>query len=69
MTRASNEQLEFDFESVVEPSEQELPAQSSQVPALVICFNAYLRSRRVREKEGQDAKLIERITSRVQHFK
>lgn len=69
MTRASDEQLELNFEGEQKPSEQALASPSVQVSASIVCFTSHLLSRRAREEESKDAKLLERITSRVQHFK
>ncbi|MBW8467877.1 MAG: hypothetical protein K0M67_06415 [Thiobacillus sp.] len=69
MTRASDEQLELDFEDKRKPREQALAPPSAQVSASIVCFTSHLRLRRAREVEVEDAKLLERITSRVQHFK
>jgi len=69
MTRTSDEQLELDFEGELKPSEHVFVVPSARSPATVVCFASHLRSRRVREEEERDAKLLERITSRVQHFK
>lgn len=69
MTRASDEQLELDFEDKPKPSEQALASPSAQVSASIVCFTSHLRLRRAHEANVKDAKLLERITSRVQHFK
>ena len=69
MTRASDEQLELDFEDKHRPRERALASPSAQVSASIVCFTSHLRLRRAREAEVEDAKLLERITSRVQHFK
>lgn len=69
MTRAPDEQLELDFEDKHESDGQALASPFVHVPAPIICFTSHLRLRRVREAEAEDAKLLERITSRVQHFK
>ncbi len=69
MIRLFDEQLELDFEGELKPMEQVLTTTSAQVSASIVCFSAHLRLRRAREEEAKDAKLLERITSRVQHFK
>lgn len=69
MTRAPDEQLELDFEDKQESSAPVLALPSVHVSASIICFTSHLRLRRVRETEVKDAKLLERIASRVQHFK
>ncbi|GAB3192395.1 hypothetical protein GCM10027292_32180 [Hydrogenophaga aquatica] len=69
MTRASDEQLELNFEGERKPSEQTLAAPSAQESASIVCFTSHLRLRRAREEEARDTKLLERITSRVRHFK
>lgn len=69
MTRASDEQLELDFNGARKPSEQALSAPSTPASASIICLASHLRSRRAREEEAKDAKLLERIASRVRHFK
>lgn len=69
MTRASDEQLELDFEDMNKSPEQPPASPSAQVSASIVCFTSHLRLRRAHEAEVEDAKLLERITSRVQHFK
>lgn len=69
MTRASDEQLELDFEDMHKSPEQALASPPAKVSASIVCFTSHLRLRRAREAEAEDAKLLERITSRVQHFK
>lgn len=69
MTRASDEQLELNFEGEKKPSEQLHASSSDQVSASIVCFTSHLLSRRAREEESKDAKLLERITNRVQYFK
>lgn len=69
MTRASDEQLELDFKGERKPSEQTLASPGARASASIVCFTSHLRSRRTREEETKDAKLLEQITSRVQHFK
>lgn len=69
MTRAFDEQLELNFDGEQKPDQQAPSASSAKVSASVICFASHLRSRRDLDEEAEDAKLLERITSRVQHFK
>lgn len=69
MTRASDEQMELDFENDLESSELAVQASHARFSAPILCFSAHLRLRRRHEDEAKDAKVLERITSRVQHFK
>lgn len=69
MTRVSDEQLELDFGGELEPAEQSLVAPSAEASASIVCFSTHLRSRRAHEERTKDARLLERITNRVQHFK
>jgi hypothetical protein len=61
--------LELNLEGEQKPSEQALESPGVQVSASIVCFSSHLLSRRAREVESKDAKLLERITSRVKHFK
>ena len=69
MTRAIDKQLELNFEDERKPSACALASPDVQVSASIVCFTTHLRSRRVREEEAKDAHLLERIASRVRHFK
>lgn len=69
MTRTSDEQLELDFEGERSPSEETLSPPNARLSASIIRFPSHLRSLRTHEGATKDAKLLERITSRVQHFK
>ena len=69
MNRASDKQLELDFEVEHLPIERTDQPHSLQVSASIVCFTSHLRSRLAREKEADEVKLVERITNRVQHFK
>lgn len=70
MTRAPDEQLELDFE--VKSTQHDHPSAgmpSAQGSASVVFFAAHLHARRERKEQAKDAKLLERITNRVRHFK
>lgn len=69
MTRASDEQLELNFEGERKPSERTLTSHGAQVSASIVCFTSHLRSRRAQKEESKDAELLALITSRVRHFK
>lgn len=69
MTRASDKQLELDFESECKPNVQALESPDVPASAPIACFATHLRLRRVREEEAKDAKLLEQIASRVRNFK
>lgn len=69
MTRPSDEQLELDFESAPKLSERPLTAPEVRLPASIFYFSEHQRSRRDREEKAIEAKLLEQIASRVQHFK
>lgn len=69
MTRESEKQLELDFDGDVESSERALHVQSARASGSVVCFSAHLQLRRAHEEKAKDAKMLERITSRVRHFR
>ena len=69
MTRDSEKQLELDFDGEIESSERTIHAQIARASSSVVCFSAHLQSRRVHEEKAKDAKMLERITSRVRHFR
>lgn len=69
MTRAFDEQLELDFDSEQKPIDQALVLPVRQVSASIVCFTSHVQNRRARENEAKDAKLLERIASRVRRFK
>jgi len=69
MTRVPDKQLELNFEGESKQTAQTLELPSVHVSASIVCFATHLRSRRIREEEAKDAKLLERIASRVRHFK
>lgn len=68
MTRDSEKQLELDFDGDTESSERTLHLQSARASGLVVCFSRHLQLRRAHEEKAKDAKMLERITSRVRHF-
>lgn len=69
MTRDSEKQLELDFDGKLESSERTFHAPSVRVPSSVVCFSAHLQLRRAHEEKAKEAKMLERITSRVRHFR
>ncbi len=69
MTRVSDEQLELNFEDEHRTEDLALVPSTAHASATIVCFATHLRLRRAEEVAVADAKLLERITSRVQHFK
>lgn len=69
MTRDSEKQLELDFDGDTESSERTLHASTARASGAVVCFSAHLQLRRAHEEKAKDAKMLQRITSRVRHFR
>jgi hypothetical protein len=69
MTRDSEKQLELDFDGEIESSERTFHTPSARVPSSVVCFSAHLQLRRAYEEKAKEAKMLERITSRVRNFR
>lgn len=69
MTRKSDEQLKLNFNEETEMSELAENSAEPRESASILCFASYIRSRIAREEAALDAQLLEKITTRVQHFK